>query len=332
MSSLFNNVMTLAGLDLLIRAQAGAGIKYTRIVLGDGYVPDGQALTSMTTAAHEVVSLNNLTLSCSGGKAVVRAHLAVDDVPQDFYYRELCLYAQDPDTQEEILYSYGNAGDTAEIIRPADGANIVERNIDIITTVGNATNITVTIDSTLTASIQYVNDVRAELEAKLDAIDVASINEALAAIATKVDKADVGAVADLTTTNKANLVAAINELDQELAALARTHAADKSDLVNAIAEVRAIATAVPSAYTVTLAASSWSDTVPYVQYVEVAGMTDCKPLVQLVLSDDYETALLENEEKVKIDSIKTQNGSIYAKCLTDKPSVDLTLSIQMLKQ
>lgn len=61
-------------------------------------------------------------------------------------------------------------------------------------------------------------------------------------------------------------------------------------------------------------------------------MTDCKPLVQLVLSDDYETALMESEEKVKIDSIKAQSGSIYAKCLTDKPSVDLTLSIQMLKQ
>ena len=62
---------------------------------------------------------------------------------QGFYYRELGLYAEDPDPEVgEVLYCYGNCGDLAEWIPPSGGATIVEKTIDIVTAIGTATNVT----------------------------------------------------------------------------------------------------------------------------------------------------------------------------------------------
>ena len=59
------------------------------------------------------------------------------------YYRELGLYAEDPDPEVgEVLYCYGNCGDLAEWIPPSGGATIVEKTIDIVTAIGTATNVT----------------------------------------------------------------------------------------------------------------------------------------------------------------------------------------------
>lgn len=65
------------------------------------------------------------------------------DETDGFYYRELGLYAEDPDPEVgEVLYCYGNCGDLAEWIPPTGGATIVEKTIDIVTAIGTATNVT----------------------------------------------------------------------------------------------------------------------------------------------------------------------------------------------
>ena len=65
------------------------------------------------------------------------------DETEGFYYRELGLYAEDPDPEVgEVLYCYGNCGDLAEWIPPSGGATIVEKTIDIVTAIGTATNVT----------------------------------------------------------------------------------------------------------------------------------------------------------------------------------------------
>lgn len=62
---------------------------------------------------------------------------------QHLLYRELGLYAEDPDPEVgEVLYCYGNCGDLAEWIPPSGGATIVEKTIDIVTAIGTATNVT----------------------------------------------------------------------------------------------------------------------------------------------------------------------------------------------
>ena len=70
-----------------------------------------------------------------------RVHQRPDN--DGFYYRELGLYADDPDEDVgEVLYCYGNCGDLAEWIPPTGGATIVEKTIDIVTAIGTATNVT----------------------------------------------------------------------------------------------------------------------------------------------------------------------------------------------
>ena len=64
-----------------------------------------------------------------------------------FYYRELGLFAKDPATGAEILFCYGNAEDQAEWISPAGEGSVIEKEVHIVTLVGNATNVTATLKS-----------------------------------------------------------------------------------------------------------------------------------------------------------------------------------------
>ena len=77
------------------------------------------------------------------GTVTVGGVFTNDQTNDGFYYRELGLYADDPDEDVgEVLYCYGNCGDLAEWIPPTGGATIVEKTIDIVTAIGTATNVT----------------------------------------------------------------------------------------------------------------------------------------------------------------------------------------------
>ena len=122
MAAFINNDITTAGLIVLAKGVAGQKINYTKIVLGDGYLEEGQTPRTLTG----VVS----------PKATV-------DITKLKINRELGLYAEDPDPEVgEVLYCYGNCGDLAEWIPPSGGATIVEKTIDIVTAIGTATNVT----------------------------------------------------------------------------------------------------------------------------------------------------------------------------------------------
>ena len=139
---------TNRGRALQAKAQAGTQLNFTRIAVGDGQL-SGQAIADFTTLVHEVKSIAlNKFKTMPGGKAVVGGMLSNQDIATGFYWRELGLFAQDPDLGE-ILYCYGNAGDLAEYIPAPGGAEILEKQVDIITIVGNASSVTATIDQSL---------------------------------------------------------------------------------------------------------------------------------------------------------------------------------------
>lgn len=84
--------------------------------------------------------------------------LSNQDIVTGFYFREIGLFAQDPDVGE-ILYCYANAGATADYIPAGGGTDVVEKSFDVIAIVGTATNVTATIDSSLVyASAQELLD------------------------------------------------------------------------------------------------------------------------------------------------------------------------------
>ncbi|MCR4442134.1 MAG: phage tail protein, partial [Peptococcaceae bacterium] len=139
---------TNRGRALQAKAQTGIQLNFTRIGVGDGEL-GGQAIADLTALVHEVKSINlNKFKTLPGGKAVVGGVLSNQGLATSFYWRELGLFATDPDLGE-ILYCYGNAGALAEYIPAGGGAEILEKQVDIVSLIGNAANVSATIEQSL---------------------------------------------------------------------------------------------------------------------------------------------------------------------------------------
>ena len=144
MAAFINNDITAAGLIVLAEGAAGQKITYTKIVRGDGYLEEGQTPRPLTgvVSPKAVIDITKLKVNTDGTVAV-GGIFTNDQTSDGFFYRELGLYAEDPDPAVgEVLYCYGNCGDLAEWIPPTGGATIVEKTIDSVTAIGTATNVT----------------------------------------------------------------------------------------------------------------------------------------------------------------------------------------------
>ena len=148
--------LTRGGQDLLAKAVAGKELHYTRVAFGDS-VRDG-AMVELTDA--EAFELNDLInwrmdlpmadVSFTGaGTATVKFSVKNAEIEQGFWIREMGLFAQDPDTGEEILYCYRNSGLLSEYIPAGGGAVVWDIIMSLITVVDTATNITAIIDANL---------------------------------------------------------------------------------------------------------------------------------------------------------------------------------------
>jgi hypothetical protein len=162
----FNGIkFTTRGIALQAKAQAGADLHFTRLAMGDGDLgsTDIATLTALISQKKSmpVSKLTNL----NNGKAVVGAAYSNTDITTGFYFRELGVFANDPDLGE-ILYCYGNAGVSADFI-PAggSGSDIIEQAVNVITIVGNAATVTADIDSSLVfVTQQELEDVQGAID------------------------------------------------------------------------------------------------------------------------------------------------------------------------
>lgn len=143
MSGFDVNAITDAGSLLIAKVMASRGsITFTRIVMGDGYMPGSQLPEHMTAVVSPKATMDITKCEVTGsGAAVVGGRYDNSEQSQDFEWRELGLYARDPDLGE-ILYSYGNTGNSAETIPAGGGATAIEKLIDVVTYVGNDVTVT----------------------------------------------------------------------------------------------------------------------------------------------------------------------------------------------
>lgn len=147
-----DNAITDAGRELLSHVQMGAVFTPTKIVIGSGYLPAG---TTTRTIKEVVTPIQTLTINkkkrSNDSTVVIGGVYSNADVTEDFYFRELGLYAkaeyEGGETVDECLYSYGNAEDTADLMPAYTSGQPVERQIDIVTYIGNDTQIDLTIES-----------------------------------------------------------------------------------------------------------------------------------------------------------------------------------------
>lgn len=197
MAAFINNDITANGLALLVKGIAGKQIKYTRIVLGDGFLPEDRTPRNTSTVVSPKASIDITKLRVnSDGTVVVGGVFSNSQMSDGFYYRELGLYAEDPESEAgEILYCYGNSGDLAEWIPPTGGATIVEKTIDVVTVIGTATNVSAYLSPDAQASKEDYEECK---KIAIDAQEKANEAAALAQRAIVLANKAMQAVIDLT--------------------------------------------------------------------------------------------------------------------------------------
>ncbi|WP_418418154.1 hypothetical protein, partial [Anaerotignum lactatifermentans] len=174
-----NNV-TDVGRLLLGDVQMGASFVPTKIVIGKGYLPQGKTTRTMTDVADVVkeLALNKATKN-PDGDAIFGAIFSNADIQEAFYYRELGLYAKGVYYNQsggveretaEVLYSYGNAGENAELIPAYSTGSVVERQLDLLVYIGNDTEVKLEIETGLYVTIPVFNETVERLEKDIEEV------------------------------------------------------------------------------------------------------------------------------------------------------------------
>ena len=253
MANWYGHSMTAVGQNLIAKVSSRElPLKFTSVKMGSG------ALGSRTVIALTALIESKLSLDIaetpkrSGtGRWNVTAVYNNSMIQTGFYFREWGIFAQDPDSQGEVLVFYANSGDSADFIPAFDGtgsttASYIEERLICAVAVGNAT-VTAVLSSEQYASYDDLQD------------NIADANNPH-----KVTKAQVG-----------------------LGSVDNTSDVDKPV---STAQAAAIAACKVSAKSVTMLAASWVGTDPYTQRVVVDGAA-ANSKVDIQLSAEQYTAL-----------------------------------------
>lgn len=163
MSNTIDFILTNAAYELISKVLSGKTLNFTRMAVGDGFSYDTTIAKGYTTLVNEVLSLDitkKETLSTSSVK--ITSVLKNTDAEKEFYYREVGLYAQDPDTGKEVLYAYGNRNDAAELITPI-GSSVVTKQLIFIIAVGDSANVTFNVNADVYALQEDMIEVQADI-------------------------------------------------------------------------------------------------------------------------------------------------------------------------
>ena len=134
-------IKTIKGEALAAKALGGQSMEFTRIVLGDGQL-SGQSPAELEGLLGEKVSLPVAESYREDNSTwTVGAPFDNKDLSIGFYWREVGVYALDPD-EGEILFSYASAQDAPDYIPPLTGGRW-EKRIYVSEKVGSAASVTV---------------------------------------------------------------------------------------------------------------------------------------------------------------------------------------------
>ncbi len=126
----FTNLkLTTFGQNLDAKCKLGKGLHLSRVVIGDGLLGNG-SMVNRTALVRERYSMlvDAKQLTEAGAVAAIVSTLDNSGFTEGFLYRELGLMGVDPDTSQEGLYLYDNAGEECEFLDTrANGVVIYER-------------------------------------------------------------------------------------------------------------------------------------------------------------------------------------------------------------
>lgn len=143
----FRNLMlTTSGMILYAKAQQGKQLHFSRVGVGDGLLSGGDSMVNRSRLKSERDSyfIDNIYINTSSSSAEVLTTMQNDELEEGFYFRELGIFALDPDSGEEYLYLYDNAGQDGEYIPAAsENVKVIER-LKMLIRLENTPNVTFT--------------------------------------------------------------------------------------------------------------------------------------------------------------------------------------------
>ena len=138
-------VLTNDGINLLAKCQLGQKIEFTKVLIGDGRVPDGKVFQDMTELVNTKLALGIQNVDfVEDGRVDVTAIINNNGLETGFFVREIGLFAK-PVDGAEILYAYTNAGDYADYL-PNAKVNEVTDQIVVQSIITNKENVVININ------------------------------------------------------------------------------------------------------------------------------------------------------------------------------------------
>ena len=158
--------ITTQGAILAAKTLQSKTISFSKFAIGSGEIadPSVENIKALTGLVSSKLNFNITKIKRETDTQVtVRGLFKNTDAEESFYLRELGLFAIDPDTQQEILFAYINFGTEAEYINNSITEK-KEHYYDMIITIDNANNVTITVDpSTVYINEQELNEKAEEL-------------------------------------------------------------------------------------------------------------------------------------------------------------------------
>lgn len=137
---------TAVGAALIAKCMAeGKSMSFSAIQMGSGEAPN-EDFSLVTALAKVEKTLSLAAIARKGPEVTCTARLDFASITDDFQWKEVGLLAKDPDTQSDVLISYGNAGGYGDWI--TGGVAATAKNISITTLVTTDVNVTAVIDNT----------------------------------------------------------------------------------------------------------------------------------------------------------------------------------------
>lgn len=140
--------LTRAGSDLLAKGLLGKTIQFTRGALGSGeFDYENEKVFDLTEMRKWEMDIPIESIEKIGdGTCRIVCHSSNVEVYQGFPAREHAIFAIDPDTGEEILYSYYNSGEEYSFIPSNMGPVSKDLKFSYVTIIRDAENVTAVLD------------------------------------------------------------------------------------------------------------------------------------------------------------------------------------------
>lgn len=125
-------------------------IQFTYMKIGDG-VLSTETEEELSDLISEQLAVLIEHKSCSDGIYMLRAVFTNQSLSQGFYIRECGVFVNNPETNQDVLFAYDNAGagEDVDYFAPGNGKVILKEVFEMAASVGNDANVTLVINPSL---------------------------------------------------------------------------------------------------------------------------------------------------------------------------------------